>query len=356
MPGGCNERRKAIFGAEVTMEAEQPEIVYNTVGVLGSGSWATALTKLLSYKRPEVNWFMRNPNNVEHLRKYAHNPSYLREVSFDMDVVKPSSNVEEVVAKSDVIIVAIPSAFVHATLEGLTRDHFRNKVVFSAIKGIIPELQTIPARYFHKQYRIPYDNIGIICGPCHAEEVAMERLSYLTIGCMEETNARLLAGWLNNRFIRTTTTEDLFGAEIAAVLKNIYAIASGIYGGLGYGDNFQAVLMAASIRELERFIDKINPFHRDVKEAAYLGDLLVTAYSKFSRNRTFGYMLGKGYSVKAAQLEMDMVAEGYYAVKSIKAMNQKFGIEMPIADAVYNVIYERISPVVEMRLLADQLS
>lgn len=328
----------------------------STVGVLGGGSWATALAKLLSQKLDSINWWLRSEEAVEHLDKYHHNPNYLQAVEFDVGKVKPSNDIREVVTSSDVLIVAIPSAFVHSSLNGLTADDFKDRIVFSAIKGIVPEFQSIPARYFHKTFRIPYDNIGVICGPCHAEEVAMERLSYLTIGCMEEENAKQLADWLSHRFIKSTVTEDLFGAEIAAVLKNIYAIASGVCGGLGYGDNFQAVLMSAAIRELERFIDKINPFHRDVKEAAYLGDLLVTAYSKFSRNRTFGYMIGKGYSVKAAQLEMNMIAEGYYAVNSIHEMNQKFDVDMPIATAVYNVIYQKISPVVEMRLLADKLT
>jgi glycerol-3-phosphate dehydrogenase (NAD(P)+) len=235
------------------------------------------------------------------------------------------------------------------------RKALEGKIIFSAVKGIIPEFHAIPARYFHKEFDVPYDNIGVVCGPCHAEEVAMERLSYLTIACMNEANAQVMAEMLSTRYMKTSTSEDLFGAEIAAVLKNIYAIASGVCGGLGYGDNFQALLISAAIIEMERFLDVANPFHRDVKEPAYLGDLLVTAYSKFSRNRTFGYMLGKGYSVKAAQLEMEMVAEGYYATKSIYEMNRQYKVDMPIADAVYNIIYERISPVVEMRILADKL-
>ncbi len=325
------------------------------IGVIGGGSWATALAKILSEKNEGLSWWIRNPDAVEHIRQYNHNPNYLRAVEFDVDKLFLSSDVREVVEKSDVLIVAIPSAFVSASLEGLTREDFNGKILFSAIKGIIPEIQSIPARYFHKQFGIPYDNIGIICGPCHAEEVAMERLSYLTIACMDEDNAKMMAKMLSARYIKTSISDDLFGAEIAAVLKNIYAIASGVCGGLGYGDNFQALLMSAASIEMERFLDKINPFHRDVKEPAYLGDLLVTSYSKFSRNRTFGYMLGKGYSVKAAQLEMDMVAEGYYATKSVYELNQKLETEMPIAAAVYNIIYQRISPVVEIKILADNL-
>jgi glycerol-3-phosphate dehydrogenase (NAD(P)+) len=327
----------------------------NRIGVIGGGSWATALTKVLSEKNDHVNWWMRNQEAVEHIRKYHHNPNYLRAVEFDVSKLHLSSDLNEVVEASDVLIVAIPSAFVYKSLENLDRSIMKEKIIFSAIKGIIPEMASIPARYFKKQFGIPYDNIGVICGPCHAEEVAMERLSYLTIACMDEENARMMADMLSTRYMRTSTSEDSFGAEIASVLKNIYAIASGVCGGLGYGDNFQALLMSAAIIEMERFLDKINPFHRDVKEPAYLGDLLVTAYSKFSRNRTFGYMLGKGYSVKAAQLEMEMVAEGYYATKSVYEINRKLEVDMPIAQAVYNIIYERISPVVELRILADKL-
>lgn len=326
-----------------------------SIGVIGGGSWATALAKILSDRNDGINWWMRNPESVKHIKKYYHNPRYLRAVEFDADRMNITSNVQEVVENSDVLIVAVPSAFVHASLQDVPKESFEGKIVFSAIKGIIPEIQSIPARYFFKMHGVPYDNIGIICGPCHAEEVAMERLSYLTCASMNEDNARLMADMLSTRYVKTSISDDLFGAEIAAILKNIYAIAAGVCGGLGYGDNFQAILLSAAIIEMERFLDKLNPFHRDLKEPAYLGDLLVTSYSKFSRNRTFGYMLGKGYTAKAAQLEMDMIAEGYYATKSVYEMNRKFDVDMPIADAVYNIIYERISPVVEIRILADTL-
>jgi len=326
------------------------------IGVIGGGSWATALAKVLSEKNSHVNWWMRNQDAVDHIRNFNHNPNYLRAVQFDTEKIHLSTDVAEIVKRSDVLIVAIPSAFVHASLQDLSKKEFKHKIVFSAIKGIIPETESIPARYFNKEFGIDYDNIGVICGPCHAEEVAMERLSYLTLACMDESNARMMAEMLSARFMKTSVSEDLFGAELAAVLKNIYAIASGVCGGLGYGDNFQAILMSAAIMEMERFLDKLNPFHRDVKEPAYLGDLLVTGYSKFSRNRSFGYMLGKGYSVKTAQLEMDMIAEGYFATKSVYELNRKLEVSMPIAEAVYNIIYQKISPVVEIRILADRMA
>lgn len=325
------------------------------IGVIGGGSWATALAKILSDKNDSISWWMRNADAVNHIKEYAHNPNYLRAVEFDKTKIDLSSDVSYVVNNSDVLIVAVPSAFVHSSLKTLPESALKEKIIFSAIKGIIPEIESIPARYFHKQFGVPYANIGVVCGPCHAEEVAMERLSYLTLASQSPENAKMMAEMVSTRYIKTTTSDDLFGAEIAAVLKNIYAIAAGVCGGLGYGDNFQAILLCAALTEMERFLDKIVPVHRDVKEPAYLGDLLVTAYSKFSRNRTFGYMLGKGYSAKAAQLEMEMIAEGYYAVRGVYDMSKKFDVDMPIANAVYNIIHERISPVVEIRILADSL-
>jgi len=326
------------------------------IAVIGGGSWATAIVKLLCNNVNTVNWWMRNEGAAAHLVKYRHNPNYLQSVEFDRDKISVSTDLQEVISQSEILILAVPSAFVYNVLENYPKEGMEEKLVVSAIKGIIPEYNAIPARYIHKTFRIPYKNIGIISGPCHAEEVALERLSYLTIACEDDDNAKTIADILSCRYIKTSTSDDLFGTELSAVLKNVYAIASGICGGLGYGDNFQSVLIANAIQEIEEFIDAVHPIHRDVMTSAYLGDLLVTAYSKFSRNRTFGYMIGKGYSVKAAQLEMDMIAEGYYAVKSIMEINKKFMVQMPITEAVYHILYEKISPYIEMRLLTDKLS
>lgn len=326
------------------------------VAVIGGGSWATALVKLLCNNLSHVYWHMRNENAVEHIKKYHHNPNYLQSVEFDMNTITVSTDLIAMIEPADIVIIATPSAFLKTLFDGIPEDLFEGKIVFSAVKGIIPEYNAIPARFIHKTFKTPYERIGIISGPCHAEEVALERLSYLTIASQTEKIANELAEILACRYIKTTTSDDLYGTELSAVLKNIYAIASGIYAGLGYGDNFQAVLISNAIQEIENFIDEVSPIHRDVKSSAYLGDLLVTAYSKFSRNRTFGFMIGKGYSVKTAQLEMDMIAEGYYATKSIFEMNKKFQVEMPIVEAVYNILYQRISPVIEMRILTDKLT
>lgn len=328
----------------------------NRIAVIGGGSWATALVKILCNNVDTLNWYMRNETAVDHIKQYRHNPNYLQSVEFDLNKLNVSTDLVKMIETADTIIIATPSAFLTKLFEDFPIELMENKVVFSAVKGIIPEFHAIPARFIHKTFGTPYDNIGIICGPCHAEEVALERLSYLTIACQDEDISEEMADLLACRYIKTTVSDDLFGTELSAVLKNVYAIASGICAGLGYGDNFQAVLISNAIQEIENLIDEISPIHRDVKSSAYLGDLLVTAYSKFSRNRNFGYMVGKGYSVKTAQLQMDMIAEGYYATKSVMEIMKKFEVEMPIVEAVNNIIYEKISPVIEMRILSDRLS
>lgn len=309
---------------------------------------------MLSDNGVTVHWWMRNEEAVEHIKKYRHNPNYLQSVEINQDLVHVTADFEHVLNACRTTIIAIPAAFLMSAFEDPS-PLWKDKVIFSAIKGIVPEYNAIPARFFHKQLGVPYDQIGIICGPCHAEEVAMEKLSYLTIACQGQAHAEYMADALACRYIRTNVSEDLFGTEFSAVLKNIYAVASGICHGLGYGDNFQAVLVANAIMEIEAFVDAVSPIHRDVKSSAYLGDLMVTAYSTYSRNRTFGNMIGKGLTVKAAQFEMNMVAEGYYAAKSIHEINKKFQVEMPIATAVYNILYEKIAPVIEVRILCNNL-
>jgi glycerol-3-phosphate dehydrogenase (NAD(P)+) len=326
------------------------------VGVLGGGSWATALVKLLCSPGTKVHWWMRNEEAIQHLQQFGHNPNYIQSIEFDLDQLELTSDLQKVVDACDYLVVAIPSAFLHETMDHYKPVGLEKKIVFSAVKGIVNEFDAIPARYFHKYFDIPYEQIGIICGPCHAEEVAMEKLSYLTIGAIDIQQAEIMSKRLACRFIKTTTTEDVFGAELAAILKNVYAVASGICHGIGFGDNFQAVLVSNAIREIERFLDSVHEVHRDVKSSAYLGDLMVTAYSPYSRNRTFGTMIGKGYSVKWATIEMNMVAEGYYATKGIHAINEKFQVDIPIADAVYRILYEKASPAMEMRKLTELLN
>lgn len=328
----------------------------NKFGVIGGGSWATAIVKMLSENVDSINWWMRNEKSIEHIMLHRHNPKYIRSAEFDVTKLNLSTDIKSIIASSDIIILATPSAFLLSVLEGLNQESFKNKIVISAIKGIIPEANEIPAAFLIKRYNIPENNIGMISGPCHAEEVAMERLSYLTIGSPNKQVAETVADALSCRFIKTSITDDLYGTEVGAVLKNVYAIASGICHGLGYGDNFQAVLMSNSIQELERFVDAISPVHRDVKSSAYLGDLLVTGYSLHSRNRRFGNFIGRGYSVKATMAEMRMVAEGYYAVKCIMDINQQHEVNLPITEAVFHILYEETPAITEMRNLAEILN
>jgi glycerol-3-phosphate dehydrogenase (NAD(P)+) len=327
-----------------------------SVSVVGGGSWATALVKILSNNAGQIHWWIRNPESVDFIRQYRHNPSYLSDVEIDLSRVLPNANLAETLAASDFIVLAVPAAFLKTALSGIPVEAFQGKKVFSAIKGIVPEHNKIVGDYMHSEFNVPLENLGVITGPCHAEEVAMEKLSYLTVACQESATAAQMAALLTCRYIRTVRSGDIFGTEYSAVLKNVMAIASGISHGLGYGDNFQAVLISNAIREIKRFVDAVHPVNRDINESAYLGDLLVTAYSQFSRNRTFGSMLGKGYSVKSAQLEMNMVAEGYYAVACIHEINKKLNVDLPISEAVYNIIYEKIAARVEMKLLTEKLS
>jgi glycerol-3-phosphate dehydrogenase (NAD(P)+) len=322
--------------------------------VIGGGSWATAIAKMLCENQSEICLYMRNQNAVDHIKTERHNPNYLSSVEFDVSKLKLTTDINEAVAYADYLVFAIPSAFLNTELEKLT-EFLENKVIFSAIKGIVPETFLIVGEHFHKQYDIPYENIGVITGPCHAEEVALERLSYLTIACADAEKAKIVANNLSCNYIKTKISDDIIGTEYAAMLKNIYAIAAGIAHGLGYGDNFQALLMSNAIREMKKFIKKVHHMKRNINDSAYLGDLLVTGYSVFSRNRMFGNMIGKGYTVKSAMMEMSMVAEGYYAVKSAYKLNQDYKAKTPIIDAVYQILYEGKDPKKVYKKLTDKL-
>ncbi len=327
------------------------------IGILGAGSWATALVKILSNNAPHINWWARKQETIDYIKKYHHNPNYLSDIELPIEKITFYSNLKDVITHSDRLLIAVPSAFMSESFKGLVKEDFKGKQIFSLIKGTLPDKKIMVSQYFHNHFDVPLNSFGMIAGPCHAEEVALEKLSYLTVACSNQTEAQKMATLLNCRYIKACTSNDMQGIEYTAALKNIYAVASGICHGLGnYGDNFQAVLVANAIQEIKRFIDVAYPTIRDTNLSAYLGDLLVTAYSQFSRNRMLGSMIGKGYSVKYAQMEMNMVAEGYYAVKTIYTLNQEYKVEMPICDAVYRILYEKMSPSVEIRLLAERLS
>ncbi|MBN1252338.1 MAG: NAD(P)-binding domain-containing protein [Bacteroidales bacterium] len=327
------------------------------IAILGGGSWATALIKMLSENvtiEGGINWYMRDNEAIAYINEHNRNPKYLSAVEIDTKIIKLHLDINQAIKDAEIVILAIPSAFLKDALKELTFD-LKNKIIVSAIKGIVPKENMIIAEYFNNNYDVPLDSIVVIAGPCHAEEVAMERLSYLTIASQDLLKAEFVANKLETRYIKTTISDDIYGTEYSSVLKNIFAVSAGICHGLSYGDNFQAVLISNAIQEIKRFVDTVHPIDRDIKSSAYLGDLLVTAYSKFSRNRTFGMMIGKGYSVKSAQLEMNMIAEGYYAVNCIHEINKQFNIYMPITDAVYNILYSGKPPAFEIKLLTDKL-
>lgn len=326
------------------------------ITVLGGGSWATAIVKMLTENSDQVYWYMRSTSAIEHIKHEGHNPNYLSSVELHTESISLTNTIDEAVNASDILVFAIPSAFLETELQKLTVS-LNNKLIFSAIKGIVPETGLIVGEHFNEKYKIPFENIGVITGPCHAEEVALERLSYLTIASSNKEKAELLAQHLQSHYIRTKISDDIIGTEYAAMLKNIYALAAGIYHGLGYGDNFQSVLMSNAIREMERYITRVHKMKRNINNSAYLGDLLVTGYSIFSRNRMFGNMIGKGYTVKSAQMEMKMIAEGYYAAKTAYDQKAKFTKEVktPIIDAVYKVLYKDGNPQKTFKKLTEKL-
>ena len=322
------------------------------IAVMGGGSWATAIAKIVLSKTESINWYMRRDDRIADFKRLGHNPAYLTSVKFDVKRIHFSSNINDIVKESDTLIFVTPSPYLKSHLKKL-KTKIKDKFIISAIKGIVPDENLIVSEYFTEEYKVPPESIAVIAGPCHAEEVALERLSYLTIACPDTNKAKAVADRFASSYIKTSVSNDVAGIEYGSVLKNVYAIAAGICNGLKYGDNFQAVLMSNAVQEMSRFLTTVHPLDRNVYDSAYLGDLLVTGYSNFSRNRTFGTMIGKGYSVKSAQIEMEMIAEGYYGTKCIKEINKHYHVNMPILDAVYNILYERISPSIEIKLLTD---
>ena len=336
------------------------------IAIIGGGSWATAIAKIVIGHTHHIGWYMRRDDRIEDFRRLQHNPAYLTSVHFNIDEIYFSSNLNDIVQRYSTLVFVTPSPYLKNHLKKL-RTRLSDKFIVTAIKGIVPDENLVCSEYFPQEYDVPYDNLACIGGPSHAEEVALERLSYLTVGCADTEKAQAFADVLASGFIKTKTSADVLGIEYASVLKNVYAIAAGICSGLKYGDNFQAVLMSNALQEMNRFLTVIKEIHDEttaltakgtqqqtsIIDSAYVGDLLVTGYSNFSRNRTFGSMIGKGYSVKSAQIEMEMIAEGYFGTKCMKEINQRLHVNMPILDAVYNILYERIAPQIEIKLLTD---
>lgn len=324
--------------------------------MVGGGSWATALIKILSEGNVTIKWWLRKQADSDYIKTYHHNPSYLSDVAINPRKVRVCPKIKEAFSGTDFVILAVPAAFVSDALVGLNATHFAGKHVVSAIKGMIPSQNLLVTDWVEQTYGVPASRVSVIAGPCHAEEVALEKQSYLTIASSGDMAAQTVADLLTCRYVQASAMNDIYGVEYSAVMKNIIALACGITHGLGYGDNFQAVLVANAMQEIRRFVDALRPMNRDLSASAYLGDLLVTAYSPFSRNRTFGTLIGRGYSVQNAQTEMNMIAEGYYAVKSIFEINRQYDVFMPIVSAVYAVLYEKAAPVQAMNELKRKLT
>lgn len=322
------------------------------IAIMGGGSWATAIAKIVLSKCERIGWYIRRDDRIEDFKRLGHNPSYLTGVHFDTSRIDFSSDINKVVEGADTLIFVIPSPYLKSHLRKL-KAGLQDKFIVTAIKGIVPDENLTVSDYFQQVYGVPLENIAVIAGPSHAEEIALERLTYLTIGCSDEKKAEALESAFMCPYVKTKTSQDVIGIEYASVLKNIFAIASGVCNGLKYGDNFQAVLISNAVQEMYRFVHAVDPLECHIYDSVYLGDLLVTSYSNFSRNRMFGTMIGRGYSVKNAQIEMEMIAEGYYGTKCIMEINRHFHVNMPIVDAMYNILYEKISPEIEIKLLTD---
>lgn len=325
------------------------------IGVLGGGSWATALAKLLLRNERQIIWYMRRPDRIQEFQRCGHNPVYLSDVAFDTTRIHFTSDADDICRWSDTLVIAVPSPYFKSHADKITVS-LDNKNIVTAVKGIVPDENVIVTDYFASHFGCERENLMVIGGPCHAEEVALERLSYLTVGCSNMEKAAAFASSLSSPKLRTTLSTDVDGIEYAAVLKNVYAIAAAIAAGMKWGDNFIAVLVSNAIREMGRFLQAVDPRERNICDSAYLGDLLVTAYSRFSRNHNFGMMIGKGYSVQAAKMEMEMVAEGYYGTKCIHEINASLKVDMPIAECIYNILYERMNPQQAFMLITDKIS
>jgi glycerol-3-phosphate dehydrogenase (NAD(P)+) len=325
------------------------------VALIGGGSWATALAKVLSDNQVPLLWWMRDREVMACIQQHHRNPRYLSDANLQLKRGALQPDLHKAVLSADVVILAVPAAFLRDALSALSESDLEGKTVLSAIKGMIPGENLLIGQFLKKYFRVTEQRFMVITGPCHAEEVAAEKLSYLTLAASHPEQATPLLSLFRNRYMNIQVSDDPSGSEYASVMKNIYAIAGGIAHGLGYGDNFMAVLVSNAIIELKSFLRAVYPKRRDIKGSAYLGDLLVTAYSQFSRNRSFGAMLGKGYSVRSAQLEMNMVAEGYYSVRAVHELNKLHKCSIPIAGAVYSILYQGVPARVAMQQLQSQL-
>jgi glycerol-3-phosphate dehydrogenase (NAD(P)+) len=323
------------------------------IAVMGGGSWATALAKIVMYSQPQINWYMRRQDRIDDFKRMGHNPAYIPSISFDTTRIRFFNDINEIIEHSDTLIFATPSPYIKDHLAKV-KTLLKDKYIISAVKGLVPDENMLVNDYFSTYYEVKSNNIIVIAGACHAEEIAMEHLSYLTLVCRDIKKAQKLSDQVfHTPYLRSSCSRDMIGLEYVSVLKNIYSIVAGICGGLKYGDNFQSVYIPNAFDEMIRFVNTVYPVKRNITSAAYLSDLLVTSYSTFSRNRMFGKMIGEGNSVHVAKVELGMVAEGYYATKCVHEINEKYKVDMPILEALYAILYERKSPAAQIKRITE---
>ena len=323
--------------------------------VVGHGSWATAIVKVLTINDSEVYWYVRNPEVLESLRSEGHNCRYLSDVELDMNRIHLSDDLNEAVSNTDILFLVMPAAFLKCYLSDL-RVSLKDKMVVSAIKGIIPDENQFVTDYLKQQYGLSDSHLCFICGPTHAEEVGHGQLTYLTLACRNIVNARAVGEKLKTTSIKVSWQRDIDYLVRSSVFKNIYAVMVGIAVGMGYGDNFVSVLVANCIKEMYFLLDpqsvndltKFNPSN-------FFGDLLASCYSSHSRNRQFGMLIGRGNTVKTALNEMTMVAEGYYASKMISTLPEAQRQKMPIADMVSQILHQGVPARKAMKRLEELL-
>lgn len=324
------------------------------VAVIGGGSWATAIVKILSSNLKHIHWWVRETEIEESVNKFGHNPLYLSSVEINPKDVKVTTNIKRAVAKADYVVIVTPSAFLADTLSSLSKAHLRKKKIVTAVKGIVPETMQLITDFLKVKFDIPIQNMALITGPSHAEEIAQERFTFLTAASINQELAETVAKLFSNRYVRTSVSLDIMGIELAVVLKNIYALGAGIYNGLGLGDNFLAAYIANCVKEMKNFVQELYPDDaRRISESVYLGDLLVTCYSQYSRNRMFGKMIGQGLTPKVAQLEMKMIAEGFYSCRCIHEINKQYNVSIPIVETIYGILYEGNPVQPEMKRIAE---
>lgn len=339
--------------APVVPRSKKTRLRYRVV-VLGGGSWATAIIKIITSNLEHIYWWMRSEEAAAEIAKYGHNPKYLSSVFINPEEVKVGTDIKQIVSKSDYVIIVTPSAYLHQSLQPLKRSQLHKKKIILAVKGIVPETMQLISDYMQSEFKVPLENLSIISGPSHAEEIAKEKFTYLTAASVNQELAETVAKFFTNRYCRTSVSNDVMGAELAIVLKNIYALGAGIYSGLGYGDNFIAAYVANCVKEMKYFVDQVYPnADRHISDSVYLGDLLVTAYSTYSRNRLFGIMIGHGLSVRVSLLELRMVSEGYTACRCVHEINKKYNAHIPIVETIYGILYENNNVSSEMKRIAE---